>query len=215
MLGPLFVLLLRLLDLLVALGHLLLGFLLFLPLCLLVALFLSRFLLLVARLHFLSDLNLVAVEESVSLELCDNLSHRVLVLAGFHTGSQELKTFLDLAFEAFAKLGGRGDAEAVDTGGDRALVSEVAGDLTLVLEASAADERGVEDETVLGRLAFGLEGSEEGLLSTQDLDGRGGVLRKVGQAAGVCNKLRAHNFTDERLQVGGYSVHSVFEVLGE
>lgn len=189
MLGPLFVLLLRLLDLLVALGHLFLGFLLFLPLCLFVALFLSRYLLLVARFHLLSDLNFVAVEEAVSLQLCDNLSHSVLVLAGFNTGSQELETFLDLALEAFTKLGGRGDAEAVDTRGDRALVGEVAGDLTLVLEASAADECGVEDKTVLGRLAFGLEGSEEGLLSTQNLDSRGWVLREVGQATSVCNKL--------------------------
>ena len=44
-------------------------------------------------------------------------------------------------------------------------------DLTLVLEAGAPNKRRVEDQTVFGRLALGLESAEKSLLGAEDLDG--------------------------------------------
>lgn len=49
--------------------------------------------------------------------------------------------------------------EAVYARGDCTLVSQVSGDATLVLGSSAADERGVEDEAILWRVAASLQRS--------------------------------------------------------
>lgn len=54
-------------------------------------------------------------------------------------------------------------SEGVDSSGDGALVGEVARDATLVLRARLANERRVENQTVLGRVAFGLQRTEESL----------------------------------------------------
>ena len=48
---------------------------------------------------------------------------------------------------------GGGLHEAVDAGSDGALVGQVAGDPALVLGPGATDERGVEDQAVLGSVS--------------------------------------------------------------
>lgn len=59
--------------------------------------------------------------------------------------------------------------EAVNAGGNGALVGQVARDAPLVALLGAPNEGAVEDEAVLRRVALGLQRPEEGLLGTQDL----------------------------------------------
>ena len=73
----------------------------------------------------------------------------------------------------------------------------------------------VVDETVLGGVVFGLEGTEERLLSAQDLDGTRRMLRQAQQAAGVADQPRADELADKCCQVGRNGVHAVAEVFGE
>ena len=69
------------------------------------------------------------------------------------------------------------------------------------------------DETVFRRVVLGLERSEQGLLGTQDLDSRGGVLGEVHQASGVADQSSTDKLTNERGEVGRDSLHSVSEVV--
>ena len=62
-------------------------------------------------------------------------------------------------------------------------------------------------QTVLGGVALGLQGTEESLLGTEDLDGGGGVLGQVGQATGVGDKTGSDDLTDESSQVRGHNAH--------
>jgi hypothetical protein len=73
----------------------------------------------------------------------------------------------------------------------------------------------VVDETVFRRVVLGLERSEQGLLGTQDLDSRGGVLGEVHQASGVADQSSTDKLTNERGEVGRDSLHSVSEVVGQ
>lgn len=55
--------------------------------------------------------------------------------------------------------------------GNTALVGQVSGNAPLVLLLCPANERGVEDEAILGRVALGFQGPKEGLFGSQDLYG--------------------------------------------
>lgn len=85
----------------------------------------------------------------------------------------------------------------------------------LVLGGSLADERGVVDETVLGSLVLGLEGAEEGLLGTEDLNGGGGVLGQVDERTGVSDETSADELAHHHGQVGSDGLHAVLEVVVE
>ncbi|GKT90049.1 hypothetical protein Ct61P_07899 [Colletotrichum tofieldiae] len=124
-------------------------------------------------------------------------------------GGVELKTVLDLLAQSLTELGGGVLGVVVDAGGDGALVGEVAGDAALVLDGGLADEAGVVDETVLGGVALGLEGAEEGLLGAENLQRRG----RVGQGAGVGDELGGDGGADEGLQVGCDDGHLLVEVV--
>mgnify|MGYP006940253890 CR=1 FL=1 len=104
-------------------------------------------------------------------------------------------------------------SEGVNTGCDCALVGQVTRYTTLVLLACASDKGRVEDETILGGLPTGLQGSEKGFLGTQDLDGRSGVLGQVCQGARVRDQLRANHLTNKGGQVRGNCIHSCFQIL--
>lgn len=79
-----------------------------------------------------------------------------------------------------------GTREGVETGSNGGLVRDVARDASLVLGLGTTNEGGVEDQTILGGVALGLEGAEESFLSTEDLNGRGGVPERVSRrGAGV------------------------------
>ena len=69
------------------------------------------------------------------------------------------------------------------------------------------------NETVLGRGVLGLERTEERLLGTEDLHGRGRVLGERHQAAGVCDETSTDQLADQHRQVGRDGVHAVLEVL--
>lgn len=105
--------------------------------------------------------------------------------------------------------------KVVDTRGDGALVGEVAGDASLVAGLGLSDEGRVEDETVLGGVTTGLEGTEESLLSTENLDGGGGVLCEVDQASSVGDQTSSDDVSDETGEVGGDVAHLVVEVVVE
>lgn len=94
-----------------------------------------------------------------------------------------------MILEGLSKLGGWGLREAIDSGGDRALVGKISRDSSLVLLTSSSDEGGVEDETVFWSLTLGLQGSEKSFLCTEDLDGGGWVLGQVGKATSVGDEL--------------------------
>jgi hypothetical protein len=85
-------------------------------------------------------LNLIAVEEALSLELINNLTHGILVLSGLGTAGKELEALFHLSLKALTELVGRGFREAINAGGDSALVSEITRDFTLVLGSGATDE---------------------------------------------------------------------------
>lgn len=87
--------------------------------------------------------------------------------------------------------------------------------LSLVLGAGLTDERSVVDETVLGGGVLGLEGTEEGLLGSEDLNGGSWVLGEVDQAAGVGDEAGTNKLTNEDGEVGGDGVHAVLKVLKE
>lgn len=70
------------------------------------------------------------------------------------------------------------------------------------------------DETVLGGVALGLEGTEESLLSTENLKSGGRVLGEVGQRTSVRDKAGGNRSANEGLQVGGDVGHLLLEVGG-
>lgn len=113
------------------------------------------------------------------------LLDRIRILRHGRTSLEKVESLLNLVPQRLSELGRRHVGEAVDPARNGALVREEAGDPTLVLGAGTADEGRVVDETVLGGVALGLESAEEGLLSTEDLDRRGGVLGQVGQRAAI------------------------------
>jgi hypothetical protein len=69
--------------------------------------------------------------------------------------------------------------------------------------------------TILGRVVLGLEGPEEGLLSSEDLDGRGGVLGEVEEGTSVGDETSSDELSDEGGKVGGDGGHAVAEILVE
>ncbi|TKW50476.1 hypothetical protein CTA1_5542 [Colletotrichum tanaceti] len=133
--------------------------------------------------------------------------HDIGVLGGLLAGGVELEAVLDLLAQSLTELGGGVLGVVVDTGGDGALVGQVAGDAALVLDGGLADEAGVVDETVLGGVALGLEGAEEGLLGAEDLERR-------GRGAGVRDELSGDGGADKGLQVGRDDGHLLVEVVG-
>lgn len=72
-------------------------------------------------------------------------------------------------------------------GGYAALVGQVSGDASLVPLLGSADEGRVEDESILGRVALGLQGSEEGLLCSQNLHCGCWIFGQICQ--GACNQI--------------------------
>uniref|UniRef100_A0A7S3IMF5 Uncharacterized protein n=1 Tax=Strombidium inclinatum TaxID=197538 RepID=A0A7S3IMF5_9SPIT len=163
----------------------------------------------------LLDLDLVTEEQTFLLELVHDVVHDLLVLSGLDSLVQEVQTLLHLLLEGLSELGGGVNREVIDTGSDGALVGQVSGNSTLVFLAGSSDERRVEDQTVFGSLTLGLQSSEQSLLGTEDLNGRGGVLRQVGQTTGVGNELGADDLTGEGGEVGGDGAHSLLEIIGE
>ena len=73
----------------------------------------------------------------------------------------------------------------------------------------------MEDQTVLGGIVFGLEGSEESFLCTEDLNGTRRVFGKVHQASSVTDEACADKFSYESCEIGSYRVHTIAEVFGE
>lgn len=135
--------------------------------------------------------------------------HGHLVLGGGRAVLVELETLLDLLPERLTKLGVGVLGKVVNSRGNCALVGKETGDAALVLLAGSANEGRVVDETVLGSVALGLQGTEKSLFGTEDLDGRGGVLGEVGQAAGLGNETSRNGVTDESSQVGCNNRHLV------
>ncbi len=70
-------------------------------------------------------------------------------------------------------------AEGVDADGQGSLGSEHAADLAAQLDGRRADELGVVDEAVLGRVVARLERAEQGLLGSEDLDSGRRVFGQV------------------------------------
>ncbi len=68
------------------------------------------------------------------------------------------------------------------------------------------------DQTVLGGVALGLEGTEEGLLSTENLQGGGGVFGQVGERTSVGDEAGSNGRANEGLQVGSDLVHLGLQV---
>lgn len=69
------------------------------------------------------------------------------------------------------------------------------------------------DDTELGGVALGLESSEEGLLGTENLDSRGGVLCEVGQGTSLGDKTSTDSLANESSQVGSDNAHLGDEVV--
>ena len=109
--------------------------------------------------------------------------------------------------ESLTELGGWLLREVINSGSDGALVGKESRNSALVLGSSSANERGVVQETVFGSVPLSLQSSEEGLLCTKNLNGRGGVLGKVGQATSVRDKTGTDNFSNQRRKVRSNDTH--------
>jgi len=120
-----------------------------------------------------------------------------------------------LLFQALSEFGCWSIGEAINSGGNGALVCQISGNSTLVLLLGTTNEGGVEDQTILWGLTFGLQSSEQSLLGTKKLDGGGWVLAQVGKATSVGDQLGADGVSDEGGKIWCNSVHSLLEVLGK
>eukprot|EP00760_Papus_ankaliazontas_P022858 PhM_4_TR1904/c0_g1_i1/m.84730 len=146
--------------------------------------------------------------------LGDGLGHDLLVAAGLRLALlEERQALLDLLVQLLAEDFRGLVHEAVDAGGEGALVGEVARDAALVGLRGARDERAVEDEAVLGGVALLLEGTEEGLLGAKNLDRRGGGLGEVREGTGVADQTGGDALAEDVRQVGGDELELVAEVL--
>lgn len=70
----------------------------------------------------------------------------------------------------------------------------------------------VVDESILGGVSLGLESAEEGLLGTEDLNGRGGVLGQVGEGSSVGDEASSNGVANEGGEVGSDDAHLLREV---
>lgn len=108
----------------------------------------------------LSGLLVISIEKSFLFEFTEDSIHGVLVLAGLGTVCNKLQTLLDLALEGLTNFRCWVLREAINTGGDSTLVSQITGDFTLVGSSGSSDKGRVEEKTILGSLSLGLEGTE-------------------------------------------------------
>ena len=109
--------------------------------------------------------------------------------------------------ESLTELGGWLLREVVNSGSDGALVGKESRNSALVLGSGSANERGVVQKTVFGSVPLSFQCSEEGLLGTKNLNGRGGVLGKVGQATSVRDKTSTDNFSNQCRKVRSNDTH--------
>lgn len=105
--------------------------------------------------------------------------------------------------------------QSIDTGTKGGLGGDLAGHLALVAAGGLANERSVVDQTVLGSRVLGLEGTEQGLLGTEDLDGGTGALGQVHERTGVGNQAGTDQRTDNSSHVGGNGLHAGVQVAGQ
>jgi len=117
--------------------------------------------------------------------------------------------------QSLTKLGGRSLGEVVDTRSNGALVGKETRNATLVLGASPANEGRVIQETILGSVTLGLQGTEESLLGTENLDRGGGVLGQIGQATSVGNQTGTDHLSNKSSKVGSDNAHLGYQVLVE
>ena len=105
--------------------------------------------------------------------------------------------------------------QSVDSSAQRKFSGEDSRDLTLVLLLGLTDHGSVEDKAVLGGLFTHLERSEEGLLSTQDLNCGSWMLGEVQQRTGMRNQTSSDQLANHVGQIGGDRVHSLLQILRE
>jgi hypothetical protein len=73
----------------------------------------------------------------------------------------------------------------------------------------------VVDQTVFGSGVLGLEGAEESLLSTQDLDGGSRVLCEVKQTSSMGNETGSNELSHQNSEIGSNRLHAVLQILEE
>lgn len=112
-----------------------------------------------------------------------------------------------MTLQSLTELGGGCLGKVVDTRSDGTLVGEETRDSALVFRSSSTDEGRVVQKAVFGGVALGLQGTEESLLGTKNLNSGGGVLGKVVQAACVGDKASSDNLTNQSGKIGCHNAH--------
>lgn len=97
-------------------------------------------------------------------------------------GLEQLQSLLHEGVRVGAELTILTFAKGIVTDAERALVGESARHLTLQIVLGLADNAGVVNETVLGRVLLGLEGAEQSLLGAKNLNGGRRLLGQVHKA---------------------------------
>lgn len=138
--------------------------------------------------------------------------HDISVLGRALARSIELEAVLNLLTESITELGRGFLREVIDTAGHGALVGEVSGNAALVLDTSPTNEAAVVDQTVLGSIALGLEGTEKSLFGTENLQSGSGVFGKVGERASVRDEASSNRRANQGLQVGSNMAHLLLKV---
>lgn len=71
------------------------------------------------------------------------------------------------------------------------------------------------NQSILRCVVFCFEGTEKGLLSTENLYGTSRMLSQIDQATGVAYQSRADELADKCSQIWCNGGHAVAEVVGE
>lgn len=78
----------------------------------------------------------------------------------------------------------------------------------MLTSGGLANQRGVVDQTVLGRVVLSLQSTEQSLLGTQNLDSGTGALSELEERASMGNQAGTNELTNKLSQVGSNGLHS-------
>jgi hypothetical protein len=103
--------------------------------------------------------------------------------------------------------------ESVTSDAKSAFGSQGSGDFSFDFGWGLSNETGLIEKTVLGGIFFGSDSFKEGFFSSEDLNCGGWEFGKVYKRAGVGNESGSDKFTNHLGKVGGYGLHSIFEIF--
>mmetsp|Transcript_24888 Transcript_24888/g.37984 ORF Transcript_24888/g.37984 Transcript_24888/m.37984 type:complete len:228 (+) Transcript_24888:331-1014(+) len=131
---------------------------------------LSLLVLLLLLVFLLGSFNFHLVIAVIHLELLGNFGHDIDIPPRSGTSFVKLEAFFHLFSKFFAVQATRFVREGIDTGGNGTFVGQVSRYPSLVLGFRSSNKGGVVDQAVLGGVSLRLEGAEQRLFGSQNLN---------------------------------------------